>query len=188
MLLRTNATGSWTTRQVAPHGDGPSLRIGTDGRPRIAYDKAAGIFYAVASSPAGPFVKEHVPGTDNADFQARLALGSGNSPHLVWFHFAGQATAVWYSARGAGGWSGPSVIEHDAGFGAVAFDLDTLGRPNVAIGRTHIRNWILSGGIWHKTPVANGLDLRSLVERRAFNGHVVIAWTDNGGGVWVSRN
>jgi hypothetical protein len=188
VLLRTNATGSWTTRQVSLHGDQPSLRIGSDGRLRIAFNKAGGIFYAVASSPAGAFTKEHVPGTDNRDDFARLALGAGNRPQLVWFHERLNGTDVRYAARGAGGWSAPSEIEHDTGFGATAFDLDTLGRPNVAIGRTHIRNWVLSGGIWHKTPVANGLDVRSLAERRAFNGHVVIPWTDNGGGIWVSRN
>jgi hypothetical protein len=187
VLVRTDATGSWTTTQVSPHGDRPSLRIGSDGRPRIAFNKAGGIFYATASSPAGSFAKEHVPGTVSADDVARLALGAGNRPHLVWFHERLSGTAVRYAARGAGGWSTPSEIEHDAGFGATAFDLDTLERPNVAIGRTHIRNWVLSGGIWHKTPVANELDVRSLAERRASNGHVVIAWTDNGGGIWISR-
>jgi hypothetical protein len=142
----------------------------------------------VASSPAGAFTKEHVPGTSNADEVPQLALGAGNRPQLAWFHDTLSTTAVRYAARGSGGWDAPTEIEHDAGFGATAFDLDTLGRPNITIGRTHLRNWVLSGGTWHKTPVINQIGVRFLAMRRAFNGHVAIAWTDDGGGVWVIRN
>jgi hypothetical protein len=187
VLLRTNATGSWTTTQVSPHGDLPSLRIGSDGRPRIAFSRGGGIFYAVASSPAGSFTKQQVPGTSNLDSGVRLALDAGNHPHIVWFH-GFSTSSLRYAARQSGGWQGPSVVDSNAGFGAMAFDLDSLGRPNVAFGQTHIRNKVLFGGLWHKTAVASGLDVISLAERRAFSGSVVIAWSDSNGGIWVSRN
>ncbi len=65
---------------------------------------------------------------------------------------------------------------------------DSLGRPNVALGDQVIRNEVRSGGTWHQSPVASGVDVRYMAERRAFNGHVVIAWADFNGGICVSRN
>jgi len=188
VLLRTNASGSWTTTQVAPHGDDPSLRVGTDGKPRVTYSRSDGIHYGAASSPTGSFSVIHVPGTGINDSGARLALDTNNRPHLAWYHDTVSTSDIEYGWRDLSGWSGPTFVLSNPNFGFMTFDLDSLGRPNVALGDQTIRNELRSGGTWHETPVASGVDVRYMAERRAFNGHVAIAWADFSGGIWLSRN
>jgi hypothetical protein len=188
VLLRTNASGSWTTRQIAPHGDDPSLRVGSDGKPRVTYTRSTGIYYAAASSATGPFTVIQVPGTTINDSGARLALDGNDQPHLAWFHDTVSTDDIWYGWRDVGGWHGPIEVAPNPNFASMAFDLDTLGRPNVALGDTNVRNFVRSGGTWHMSPVASGTDVRTIAERRAFNGHVVVAYADNNGGIFVSKN
>jgi hypothetical protein len=188
VLVRTNASGTWTTRQVALHGDVPALRIGSDGRPRVSYDRAGGIYFAVAASPTGAFTTVHVPGTTSDDVGAQLALDANKRPQLTWFHDSLGTGDIRYIRRDAGGWHGPIEVTSNPNFASMAFDLDSLGRPNVALGAHTVRNLVRSGGVWHASPVATGTDVREIVERRAFNGRVVIAWGAFNGGIFVSRN
>jgi hypothetical protein len=188
VLLRTNATGGWTTVQIAPHGDQPALRIGSDGRPRVAFDKAAGIFYAVASSPAGSFAKFHVPGTTNADVAAQLAIDASGRPHLAWFHDTLTTSDIWYGWQSSAGWQGPIQVAPNTHGGFMAFDLDSLGRPNVVHGHHTLKNLVLSGGTWHATVVASAAGAEQMDLRRAFAGHVVVCWRSGNGGIFVSRN
>lgn len=188
VLVRTNASGAWTTTLIASHGVAPALRVGNDGRPRVTFDRATGIFYAVASSPTGGFTTVHVPGTTGDDTAAQLALDANNRPHLAWFHDTLTTDDIWYDWRTASGWHGAIEVTPNPDFASMAFDLDTLGRPNVALGGQTVRDEVRSAGTWHVSPVAAGTDVRAIAERRAFNGRVVIAWADFGGGIFVSRN
>ena len=70
----------------------------------------------------------------------------------------------------------------------MAFDLGTLGRPNIVLGGRTIRHELMFGGTWHETTVATPVDVADVAIRRAFNGHTVIVWADSGGGIWLSRN
>ena len=186
--VRTNATGRWTVAHIA-RGQNPSLRVGSDGRPRVAFDSGwdPGIHYAVAASASGRFSVTTVPGTDATDgtyLGPALALDLNNRPHIAWFGAGG----IRYDWRSATGWHGPARVATYQGVSYMAFDLDTLGRPNIVLGGRTMRHELLVGGAWHETTVATQVDVAYVAIRRAFNGHTVIAWADNGGGIWLSRN
>ncbi len=76
--FKTNATGSWTTRQVAGNGESPSLRVGSDRHAQIAWDWNGGIKYARAATLAGSFTTEVVTSTGHDDQSPALALDGLN--------------------------------------------------------------------------------------------------------------
>lgn len=194
--LRTNVTGTWTVSTIGP-GDEPSFRLGTDGRARVAYlgDDGQSIWYAAASTATGHFHRQQIPSpaTSTADSRTEarplLALTTSNQPRVAWEHFASGGTDVRYSWRTSSGWHAPMTVASGRPIVyTIGFDVDTHGRPNVAIGGTSIHVRVLSPGVWHSTTVTSSSDVADLVLRRALGGHSVAAWTDHDGGVWVSRN
>ena len=190
--LRTNVTGTWTVATVG-RGQNPSFRLGTDGRARVAFqrdDFGAGIFYAIASTPSGGFSHVKLPGTGNPDTNPVLALDASNRARIAWRHFGGGSTVDFlFASQSSGGWGAAStVVSGRPPEDTMGFDIDTQGRANVADGGASIHDLRLSGGTWHSLPVVASTNVFSLVVRRAFGGHVAIAWADGGGGVWVSRN
>lgn len=187
VFLRTNATGTWTQARVADHGDAPALRIGSDGRPRIAFTKPSGIAYAVAGSVTGSFSVSTVPGTAAFDNLVGLALDAHDRPQVVWVDDSGATRAV-YDWRTASGWHAAETIGALGDAFAVSFDVDSLGRPNVAAGGSKVRAFVRVSGSWVGTTITTSADVTSLALRRAFNGHVVVAYANFAGGVFVSTN
>lgn len=195
LQLRTNVSGHWTVSTIGP-GLGPSFRLGSDHRARVAYTNSSprGLWYAVASSPTGGFTRQQVPtATDPADTTIDsvpiLALNGSDQPSIVWRHFATAGFQdVRYAWRDASGWHTPvNVASSQPEDDRVGFDVDTHGRPTVAIGGASLRVRVLSGGTWHTSTIASASGVRSIVVRRALKGHSVLAWTDPIG-VWSARN
>ena len=195
LQLRTNVSGHWTVSTIGPGMD-PSFRLGSDHRARVAYltDEPRGLWYAVASSPTGGFTREQVPtATDPADTTVDslpvLALNVSNQPRIVWSHWAGvDLQDVRYAWRDAAGWQTPvNVASGQPGDDRVGFDIDTHGRPTVAVGGANLKVRVLSGGTWHVSTIASAHDINAIVLRRAVGGRSVVTWTDPSG-VWVSRN
>lgn len=195
VYLRTNATGSWTQARVAKHGDAPALRIGSDGRARVAFTKPAGIGYAVAHSLTGSFSVSNVPGTSIGANLAGLALDNHDQPHLVWMQSAVEAAMSGagisnidanYGWRAADGWHAEGVGPLGGATNSLAFDLDSLGRPRVAAGGSVLKAFVRTHGHWVGTTVATSTDVYLLALRRALNGHAVITYTNFSGGLWVS--
>lgn len=192
--LRTNVTGTWTVSDIGM-GGGPSFRLGSDHRARVAYaGDPGGIWYAVASSPSGHFTREKLPSavtspSDSAiDVGPILALNVANEPRIAWRHYgAGSTLDVLYAWHDASGWHAPISVasglpENDL----IGFDADTHGRPNVAIGGAGLHVRVLSGGTWHESTVTTA-HAGGPVVRRGLHGQVVVAWS-NAAGAWVSRN
>jgi hypothetical protein len=197
VYLRTNASGPWTKARVARHGDAPALRIGSDGRPRVAFDLPRAIGYAIAHSVTGSFTVTAVPGTSLGDNLVGLALDAHDRPHLVWLNEAVTAqapsglttsTAV-YDWRTPHGWHGAEDIgDLDGVSNVLSFDLDTLGRPRVAAGGSSVLSFVRIHGRWSRTEVAASADVRVIALRRAFNGRAAVAWANYKGGLFTSRN
>lgn len=191
--LHTNATGRWTVTKVG-RGLNPALRVGADGRPRIVFESEGltlgsyhpGIYYADGSSPQGPFSVAKIPHTKSHDRGPALALDDGDEPHVTWFHWDSVSPYQAYVWHDSTGWHGPMEFARDASE-STAFELDTLGRPNLAFGGTALRHEVLIGEAWHQTTVADPANVAGLAMRRAFGGHVAITWS-NRAGIWVSRN
>ena len=89
-------------------GSSPSLQLGSDGLPRIAYVDD-GVQYATTVSPDGPFSIEQVPGIDGSP---DLLLDSADVPHLVYSSFD-DPTAILHSERAGESWTAPDLIVAD---------------------------------------------------------------------------
>ena len=194
IYLRTNASGHWTQSRVARHGVSPVLRIGSDGRPRVAFSRQLGITYAVAHSITGTFTLWNVPGTTHKDGDVALALDARDQPHLAWMHFNpgdsdGGSVDVFATRRTSAGWRAAEHVGPVHGTtNAIALDLESLGRERIAVGGAQVMSYVRSGGQWIGTTVAQGTAIHQVSIRRAANGRAVIAYTDFGGGVWVSTD
>lgn len=189
--LRTNVSGSWTVSTIG-RGQEPSFRLGTDHRAQVAYqrgDTALGIYYARAATTSGGFSTARIAGTNAHDNSPVLALSANNKPWVAWTHFKGSLSVL-VDHRTSSGWGTPDpAISGISGENLFGFDLDTLGRPNVAYGDVSVHALLRSGGSWHSTTVAAPASPGMIVMRRALNGHVALVWSDNsGGGTFVARN
>jgi hypothetical protein len=185
--LGTDATGSWTWTPVSDGSD-PSLAIGSDGLPRLAFSSEglsgpAGIVLATASSVAAGFSLSKVPGTRSRDGDPILALDGRDRAHVAW---GGFGMKVQYARRSTAGWTPAATVSDGTGFVAFGFDLDSLGRPSVALAGSRVAVKVLSGGAWRESTIATSTDAREVVLSRALDGRVVVAWTDRKG-VLVSR-
>jgi hypothetical protein len=187
--LLTNASGSWTTTIVGP-GQDPSFRLGTDGSMQVAFDRGntqRGIYYGRAASATGTFSTARIPGTSSHDTFPALAIDSANRPWIAWGHFANSSMSFVVAHRTGGTWTSPDpAVSGISGENSMAFDLDTLDRPNLAYGFATIHAVLQSNGSWHSTLITSNGQLGWLVLRRALNGGAVIAWTSQTG-IFVSR-
>lgn len=186
--MRTNVTGSWTVATIGP-GQDPSFRMTTNGYARVAYDRgdtAAGLYFGVATTHKGNFVKAKIPGTGANDGRPILALKSNNA-QIVWTH-SGSPGSIKYTYAASGGWHAFLTVPGATSDDIAGFDVTTTGDPHVAIGSlSTITDAVYSGGTWHSTSVASGTDATAIALRRGTGGTVAIAWTDYGGGLWVVR-
>ena len=185
LRFKTNVTGAWTTAQVAASGDGPSLRLGTDGRARVAYAKPHGIGFATASSASGGFASVALPGTGSGDFRALLALDLHDRPSVVWLHDGVSMNGIRYSSRGSSGWATP--VEIAPTVGTIGYALDAQDRPHVVIGAGKVREERLVAGTWVASTVSSKGALDVAI-RRAFDGHMVVAYSADPSGIYVSKN
>jgi hypothetical protein len=194
VLLRTNVTGRWTTAQVAAHGLDPSLRVGSDGIPRVAYSTPEGIRFAVADSATGHFDSTLVPGTSFEswlDMEPMLSLDVDNHAQIAWSHAEAGQEGIRWAWQTDTRWHGPFTItahpeEHARG--SFGFDVDTFGRPHVALRDREILDVVRTSGGWQSRLVSTSNPLGRIVLRRALAGRVAIAWAPLSGGVWLARN
>jgi len=76
--------GGVTNRYRIPDAAGDaSLRVGTDGRARIAYEAGGSIRYAVFNGSG--FTTSRIPGSTGGS-SPLLVLGAGNQAHVMWVH------------------------------------------------------------------------------------------------------
>ena len=187
--LRTNVSGSWTVSSVGT-GQEPSFRLGADQRAQVVFDRndtQPGIYYGRASSPTGGFTTARLAGTSDHDLQPLLALDTNHQPWISWRHFSNDSLNVIAQHHTQSGWHSPKVaVSGISAENIVGFDVDSLGRPNVAYGNVAIRERVLKSGTWHPSTVANAAYPRALVLRRSLDGEVIVAWTSDSG-VWVSE-
>lgn len=117
-------------RYEIPNATGEAaLRIGDDGKARIAYEAGGALWYAVVTGPG--FSAEKVPGS-GMGFRPVLVLGAGDRPHLVWtrgYHSGGCTEpdpapehGTYYSTQVAGAWQSEQLTTAQ---GVASLTLDT---------------------------------------------------------------
>jgi hypothetical protein len=187
LFFKTDRSGSWTRERIADYGRTPSLRVGQDGRPSIAYRGREGVRFVTARTRLGDFSKPaRIPGSGGVMGGPSLALGQAGQPQVVWpaYH---ERPEVWYVRRTKAGWTRPLLL----GRGRMAeLSIDASGRQHVAMvgGDRVIHRWRRGDG-WERHVIADGI-LPASVDIRAFGRHASIAWAqeDSPRGVWVTRD
>ena len=132
---------------------GTSLRIGSDGRARIAYETDGGL--ELATFDGDELSTTPIPGSGGG-YNPAMVLGGSNDAHLVWtraYHGGGCAEpgpfpedGTYYGTNEGGTWV-TGRITPDVGQASITMD--------AATGRVHV---ILSGpgGLLHYTKAADG--------------------------------
>jgi hypothetical protein len=139
-----------------------SMRIGSDGRARMAYLGTAGLRYAVFTG-AG-FSTSRIGGSiagDSIDSYPVLALDAGNKAHVVWTRREGAACGVgpgvgtYYATNASGKWK-VRRITRDVGDASLQVDQAT-GRVHVLVGGETGLLYLTrsSDGRWARTKVAS---------------------------------
>lgn len=132
--FKTNATGHWTDTKVKSFGydySTPALRIGDDGKARIAFATPSGIFVGTASTLSGGWSVEKVPGTNGHDDEVALSLTTTGKPVIAWTHTFQAPNGVRYASKASGSWVTQPVTSH---VGKVALSLDATNQPFLAVG------------------------------------------------------
>jgi len=135
---------------------GTSLRVGSDGRARIAYQSLTALRYAVFTGSG--FSTSSIPGTSIRDQNPQLVLDASNAAHIVWSHeslpgcVAGppdSANGTYYATNAGGTWTPAGQRRITTALGATSLVVD------VATGRVHV---LLSGdfGVRYYTKPATG--------------------------------
>jgi hypothetical protein len=135
-------------------GHSPSLQVGRDGLPRIAFNDD-GVFFATAASTDGPFSVERVPAIVG---WPELLLGEDDVPHIVFTSWE-DPWSIMHTIWTGSGWGEPELIALDEIAGAAAVD----GR-----GALHLIYDVydtadeLDEGLWYATNRAGAFEHRQL--------------------------
>ena len=102
------------TRSQTNGVGGTSMRVGTDGRARIAYAGNEGIRYARFTGSG--FSTRRVPGTTVWDRHPVLTLDAGDKSHIVWTRnepaTCGESpVGTWYASNASGSWKSQRITK-----------------------------------------------------------------------------
>jgi hypothetical protein len=171
-------SGTWTRRKVAPFGWGTSLRVGSDGGARVAFEKGDGIGFAASRSPNGPYSLTYLQGYASGDHEPSLALDDRDEPHIAWlsWHDDDDDTSLFVS--------GPSWPEGrwvaSGSFGSISLSLDQSSAPYVLVGGSPgLWAYHLDGGGWRVVNLDDDVRVSDVALRASSSGTVAM---------WIGRS
>jgi hypothetical protein len=155
------ATREGTTYKRYPISDEwageTSMRVGTDGRARIAYAGKGGIQYARFTGSG--FSTRKVPGTTVWDHHPVLALDAGDKSHIVWTRnepaTCGESpVGTHYASNASGSWETQRITK---AVGDTTIQVDPTGRVRVLVGSEAGLKYYktVSDGSWKGTTLAS---------------------------------
>jgi hypothetical protein len=140
---------------------GTALRVGSDGRARVFYQTAGGLWYAIFTGSG--FSTSRIPGTKQDDWGPQLVLDSSDTPHLLWQRSPppGSGCAVrgpnpddgvYYATTTIGGAWAVQRVTKETQDAALQFD-ESTGRPEVIqVGQSGLYYFTRgSNGRWVRT-------------------------------------
>jgi hypothetical protein len=186
LWFKTDRGGHWKKELVSGFGLTPSLRVGVDGRARIAFEGRHGLRYAAARMRRGSFApSSRIPGSAKGQVPS-LALGPGGQPQVAWVRFDVESR-VRYTRRIDSRWAEAEELGPGS---SVELSIDAAGRPHVLAGtmRRVVHRWRRTDG-WERRVIADGIHPFS-VDIRAYGRRASIAWAqeDLPRGEWVTRD
>jgi hypothetical protein len=186
LLFRTGSPGRWATTTVAPDAAGPSLRLDSQGRARIAYATRRDVRYASAGTTTGSFSVTRLPGTSSADYPLALALDSGDQPSVAWVHGAAPDTVRYATYDGS--WASPTTVAPAPVFTEViGLSLDGSDVPHILAVGASVREETRVGGTFIETILATGVDALGGALRISASGREVVLWTPYAGGLFMAE-
>ena len=183
--MRTWIGASVATSTIAGMGTTPFLRIGQDGKARVAFKAPDGLRYARASTLTGGWIVEDPGLTGSYGVEPALSMDETGRPHLSWIEDNGAAgVQVFYARRIGGTWTSAKLVGQGV---HQALSVDKPGTPWVVTGGDEVKGVVYASGWFQAIPIdddrAFGVAVKVLD-----SGDVVAAWV--GGdplGLWVSR-
>lgn len=182
--------GSTYRRYPITDADGStSLRIGSDGRARIAYENASGsIAYGLFKGSG--FTTAAVPGTAGG-WAPVLALGNGNAAYLLWnrsYHGRGcvdlgpdPADGTYFATNVTGRWVS-SRLTKSIGAASFALDLNTGDVHVVVPDRRRLAYFVKSGnGAWRTTNLVRDDIVSSVIRANPDTGALLVGYVTQGG-------
>lgn len=183
--MRTWTGGSVSTSTIAGAGTTPFLRIGQDGKARVAFKAPGGLRYARASTLTGGWIVENPGLTGSYGVEPALSMDETGRPHLTWIEDNGVVgVQVFYARRISGSWTSPKLVGEGL---HQALSVDKPGTPWVVTGGDEVKGVVYASGWFQAIPIdddgAFGVAVKVLD-----SGDVVAAWVGGGPlGLWVSR-
>lgn len=180
-----------TNRYRLPEATGDaSLRVGTDGRARIAYQAGGSIRYAIFNGSG--FTTSRIPGSTGGS-SPLLVLGAGNQAHVVWKHedTSGGCVTVdspldgtYYATNPGDTWQSRRLTR---ALGQTSFSLDPVtGRVHLILDRFGLRYYTKTpSGPWQVTTVP-GVPARAsspVIRVDPATGRVLLAYVTSTGGL-----
>jgi hypothetical protein len=174
---------AWETR---------SLRIGSDGRARIAYSSAGSI--GIATFAGSGFATAKVPATNAIG--GLLILDGRDRAHLIWTRFVPGSeegatcsdgsedltlNGTYYGTNASGTWHSEQVTKD---LGEVSFQVDRkTGQVHLVIATAGVLTYYTkpSGGVWQHEKLAPRQVSWPSIARDAATGRVLILYIDFGG-------
>ena len=177
-------TGGALARQVI--GDatgGSSLRVGDDGKGRVAYETAKGISFGKVDN--GTFVAARIPGSDGGHSPV-LTLAPGNVAYVIWNRsfFAGGCIdggsnpldGTYVATNASGRWVTSRLTTM---LGAASMTIDpATGELQLVVSDMHrgVRFHRLPGGAWAKEILTRRNPSSSVIRQNSTNGNLVVAF------------
>ena len=163
-IYETTASGV-LKRYAIPGATGlSSLRIGSDGRARIAYEAEDSLRYAAFAGSR--LASSAIPGTLGRDGYPVLVLDAGNHAHLVWERMTRRPmtrgcsdidpppdppdNGTYYVTNASGAWTPSAARRITSNVGTASLTLDVVS------GRVHVLLGISNGGVRYYTKTATG--------------------------------
>ena len=194
----TVSSGS-THRYVIPKVSGvTSLRIGDDGRARIAYESGGALWYATFNGSG--FTTKRIPGSGRG-YDPVLVLGANDQPYLMWhrgYHGGGcvvpdplPTDGTYYSTLSNGTWHSDRLSSRQE-TASLTIDTDT-GRVHVIVnGKDGQLVYLTRSGskAWSKRVLDPGVVWPAVIRLDPETGGILVAYVrfdDDGGDVFVDR-
>jgi hypothetical protein len=165
-----------------------SLRVGSDGIARVAFETVSGVSYAVFNGSG--FSASVIPGSGGG-FAPLLVFDSGNHAHLLWSrtpHGPGCAQpegdskdGTYYATDAGGSWAVTRISRVPADK-SLAFDVSTA-RPLVLLGAGPGLQYLTknSEGSWTSSTVTRGVAGSPVIKLDVSTGRLLVAYVDDPG-------
>jgi hypothetical protein len=177
-------TGGALARQVI--GDatgGSSLRVGDDGKGRVAYETAKGISFGTVQN--GRFVGARIPGSASGHSPV-LTLAGGNVAYVIWSrHYvdggcidggSNPLDGTYIATNASGRWVTSRLTTM---VGAASMTIDQVtGELQLVVSDMHriVRFHKGSGGEWAKETLTRRNPTSSVIRQNPTNGNLVVAF------------